>query len=287
MAARISTVAAHGDSIAAADSAGTLVRTERSGTSQISGLGVSALAYAADGTLVTGSRDGTIRIWPSSGMQPLHVVHAPGPIAAISAGDNGFLTRAADGSVRVYALDGTLRRALAAHVQVATLSPDGTVVATAKAREADLWDAASGKLLHRLEGHTSLVTDVQFSPDGRTVVTASDDHDARTWDVASGRLAHLLRGHFFALRTASFSPDGRWVVTSSQFTAGLWDAVTGRLVLYLEGNTKPLTGSTFSPDGNWILTGSEDGTARIVQCEICRNLGGLEQVARLRLQNIG
>jgi WD40 repeat protein len=145
---------------------------------------------------------------------------------------------------------------------------------------------ATGKLLHRLPGHRSLVTDVEFSPDSRLLVTASDDHDARTWDVASGHLLHVLRGHFFAVRTASFSPTGRWIVTSSQFTGGLWDAVTGRLVLYLQGHTRPLTGAAFSPDGNWILTGSEDGTARIVRCEICRNLPGLEQVARQRLRNV-
>jgi WD40 repeat protein len=97
----------------------------------------------------------------------------------------------------------------------------------------------------------------------------------------------MLRGHFFAVRTASFSHDGRWVVTASQFTAGLWDATTGQLVRYLQGNTKPLTGASFSQDGKWIVTGSDDGTARIVQCDVCRTLGGLEQVARRRLRNVG
>jgi WD40 repeat protein len=97
----------------------------------------------------------------------------------------------------------------------------------------------------------------------------------------------VLRGHFFAIRTAVFSPDGRWTVTASQFTAGLWDVQTGQLVLYLRGNTRPLTGATFSPDGNWILTGSEDGTARVVRCDICRDLSGLEQAAQERLRSIG
>ena len=130
------------------------------------------------------------------------------------------------------------------------------------------------------------MTDVEFSPDGTRLVTASDDHDARIWDVASGRLLHVLRGHFFPVRSASFSPDGRWIVTGSQFTAGLWDSATGQLVLYLSGPTLPLTGATFGPGGDWILTGSEDGTARIVRCDICRNLPGLEQLARERLRSV-
>jgi len=97
----------------------------------------------------------------------------------------------------------------------------------------------------------------------------------------------VLRGHFFPVRSASFSPDGRWIVTASQFTAGLWDAATGRLVLYLSGHARPLTGATFNQGGDWILTGSEDGTARIVRCDICRSLSGLEQLARERLHEAG
>jgi WD40 repeat protein len=130
------------------------------------------------------------------------------------------------------------------------------------------------------------VTDVKFSPDGTRLVTASVDHDSRVWDVSSGRLLHVLRGHLLPVRSASFSPDGSWIVTGSQFTAGLWDASTGQLVLYLNGHTRPLTGATFGPGGEWILTGSQDGTARVVRCEICRNLAGLERLARERLHSV-
>ena len=286
-AAPITAVAASGTSYALADSAGNLERATIPAPAQTTGgLGVTALAYAADGTLVTGSRDGTIRIWGPRDPLP-RVVHAPGAIVAISAVDTRFVTRTADGSVRIYGVGGELQHTLGVRVQEATLAPNGSVVATTNAREADLWDAATGKLVHRLVGHRSRVADAEFSPDGRLLVTASDDHDARTWDVATGRLLHVLRGHFFPVRSASFSPDGRWVVTASQFTAGLWDAATGQLVLYLQGNTRPLTGALFSPTGDWILTGSEDGTARIVQCDICRNLAGLEQLAHRRLRSIG
>jgi WD40 repeat protein len=281
----IAAVGAEAGSLALADTAGDLDRTVHGGTAQYGGLGVAALAFAPDATLITGSKDGTLRIWQLRGGSPL-VVRTGEPIAAISAARDRFVTRARDGSVRVYALDGRLVRTLPVPAREAALAPNGAVVATTHARDAELWDAASGKLLHKLSGHRSLVTDAEFSPDSRLLVTASDDHDSRTWDVGSGRLLHMLRGHFFPVRSASFSPNGRWIVTSSQFTAGLWDAVTGQLVLYLQGHTKPLTGAAFSADGNWIVTGSEDGTARIVRCEICRSLPGLEQLARERLRKI-
>ena len=286
MRARITSAAANGDSVALADALGDLDVTAVAGASRtLRGLGVDAVAYAPDGTLVAGSSDGTIRIWKPGTTAPL-IVRAPGPVLGISALQRRFLARTADGSVRVYGLDGSAVGTIAAHAQRAVLSPDGAVVATSTGRDALLWDAASGKLLHRLTGHRSLVTDVEFSPDGTRLVTASDDHDARVWNVASGRLLHVLRGHFFPVRSASFSPDGRWIVTGSQFTAGLWDSATGQLVLYLSGPTRPLTGATFDPGGDWIVTGSEDGTARIVRCDICRNLPGLEQLARERLRSV-
>jgi WD40 repeat protein len=286
MPAPIVAVAAHGRSVAVADTAGDLKWATRGApTATIRGAGVTALAFAPDGTLVTGSRDGVIQIWRTPAR--FRTIHASGAVEGVSTAARSFVVRTSGGTVRVYSLDGELLRTLPESAQRATLSPDGTVVATAKGRDADLWSATTGELLHRLVGHTGLVTDVEFSPDGTMLVTASVDHDGRLWDVGSGRLLDVLRAHFFPVRTASFSPDGRWVVTASQFTAGLWDVATGRLVLYLQGNTQPLTGAVFSGDGAWILTGSADGTARIVRCDICRDLPGLEQLARQRLQAVG
>jgi WD40 repeat protein len=48
---------------------------------------------------------------------------------------------------------------------------------------ARLWDAASGKKLLTLEGHTDGVRSAAFSPDGTRVVTASDDDTAKIWRV--------------------------------------------------------------------------------------------------------
>jgi WD40 repeat protein len=167
--------------------------------------------------------------------------------------------------------------------QHATLSPGGLGVATTKGKIAQLWDASTGRLLHTLSGHRSLVTDAEYSPNGQNLVTVSDDHDGRIWSASSGRLIHLLRAHFFPVRTGSYSPDGHWIVTSSQFTAGLWNAATGKFLFYVGRHEAPLTGASFSRSGNWILTGSTDDTAGIYRCLICQPLPGLEATALARL----
>jgi WD40 repeat protein len=46
-----------------------------------------------------------------------------------------------------------------------------------------LWDAETGKELHRFEGHTDEVYDVAFSADGRFLVSGSKDKTARVWRV--------------------------------------------------------------------------------------------------------
>ena len=88
------------------------------------------------------------------------------------------------------------------------------------------------------------------------------------------------------MRSASFSPDGALGRDGEPVHRRALGRDDGRLVLYLQGHTAPLTGATFGPDGTEILTGSQDGTARVVACEICRPLAGLEQVAESRLARL-
>jgi WD40 repeat protein len=93
---------------------------------------------------------------------------------------------------------------------------------------AKVWDAAGGKELFTLEGHSGGVMSASFSPDGRRIVTGSDDQTAKVWDAATGEELLTLKGHKEWVISAAFSPDGRRIATgSADLTAKIWGSRFG------------------------------------------------------------
>jgi len=115
-----------------------------------------------------------------------------------------------------------------------------------------------------LRGHTDVVSDVVFSPDGKRIATSSWDKTAKVWDATSGQLMLTMIGHTDKVSGVVFSPDGKRIATSSQDgTAKVWDANTGQEMLTLSGHSAGLWAVTFSADGKHIATASKDGTAKV------------------------
>ncbi|HAV61357.1 MAG TPA: hypothetical protein DCY13_03225 [Verrucomicrobiales bacterium] len=78
------------------------------------------------------------------------------------------------------------------------LSPDGQFLVSGSGFEDPsirVWDAATGGLLRRLDGHTSWVCKLRFTPDGQRLISAAADQSIRIWDAASWSEVEVLRGH--------------------------------------------------------------------------------------------
>ncbi|MCD4792045.1 MAG: caspase family protein, partial [Bacteroidales bacterium] len=116
-------------------------------------------------------------------------------------------------------------------------------------------------------GHSGTVTDIKFSPDGKTFVSASLDHTLILWDVKTGREILTFKGHTSGIQTFAFSPDGSKIVSSDEDNMRVWDVKTGKEILYIEdqssesisfiSNKTFLTGTVFLYKFN-VNTGAED-----------------------------
>ena len=212
--------------------------------------GISAVAFEHDGTLLAGTPDGSVGRWSTRAEGKLigpPCSTMPVTFSRSRRGADVFLSehRASCASTRDA---GKLLSTIDVATPHAVLSPGGLGVATTRGTIAQLWDASTGKLLHTLKGHSSLVTDAEYSPNGLDLVTVSVDHMGRTWNVRSGHLLRKLVGHSLPVRFGSYSPDGHWIVTASQLAAGLWNARTGQLFLLPRRPQRDSHGGELQPD---------------------------------------
>jgi WD40 repeat protein len=111
---------------------------------------VTGLAWTAGGTtLISGSRDGSIRIWNSTTWQQIAIL--------------------TEHSVRAIAI-----------------SPDGhTLASTSCDKTARLWDLENGQPVGSPLQHVKEVNCVSFSADGKLLATGCKDNNAYLWDVSA------------------------------------------------------------------------------------------------------
>ena len=103
-----------------------------------------------------------------------------------------------------------------------------------KGMVAHLADAATGKEVHLLQGHTGEIVSMTFSPDSKYVLTGSYDTTVRLWDVNTGNELQCFTGGTDLTMAVAFAKDPRYVISGSlDGETTIWDRATGKVVLKL------------------------------------------------------
>ncbi|RUS16772.1 hypothetical protein BC937DRAFT_90825 [Endogone sp. FLAS-F59071] len=82
-------------------------------------------------------------------------------------------------------------------------------------------DVETQRIVREFWGHSSRVSDMTFSPDGRWVVSSSLDSTIRTWDLPSGNLVDSFKVDSVAT-SVTFSPTGDFLATAHVDNLGIF-----------------------------------------------------------------
>ncbi|KFY05640.1 hypothetical protein V492_08388 [Pseudogymnoascus sp. VKM F-4246] len=124
---------------------------------------------------------------------------------------------------------------------------------------------AWGTLVTILEGHTSRVHDLAFSPDSKVLATASAGKTVKLWDIATQNTLRVLE-HENEVDYIAFSPDGNVLASAGCCSRGderrwmfnLWDPASGKglqVVNSIEDDGY-INSIAFSQDGKLLASAS-------------------------------
>lgn len=152
-----------------------------------------------------------------------------------------------------------------------TISPDSNYLLAGEKNGTIRLIDLTGMVTRTFAGHTSSVTSLAFTPDGKQFLSASGDNTVRLWDVGTGKEIRTFVGHTKQVLCVACSPDGTKALSGAMdFTARLWDMRTGKELFCYRGHRNIVGGVAISPKGTSAIT--SDGSLHLWDLATGKNI---------------
>lgn len=263
---------------------------------------VESIAIKANGQIVTASEDSTIKVWQGSKAIQTLTGHSAGVRAiAINPDDQTIISGSRDKTLKIWDDNGIVINTLQGHIapvySVAFNPANKQIVSASADQTLKIWDD-NGTEIMTLKGHTNRVWDVAFLPNSN-IASVSWDKTIRLWQPYNN-LVQTLSGHqdvaialdYNHKLIASTSDDGTvklWnqagtlLQTFRQHTAEVYDVAIheqtiasvgadrtlkiwqpdGKLLNTIQAHQAAIWAVNISPDGNNIITAGNDNLIKI------------------------
>lgn len=210
---------------------------------------VMCVAAVPDGRIITGSDSMTnhLQVWlngvcectiqaHTNGVYAVAVLPGDlsGPVVvhhdSIAGGKRGarFISGSADGTAKLWTLDGALERTFSAGDDVACIAalPDGVHFVLGTYNKMARLYHVDGTLVHTFEAHSGdLVSALAVTRDGQYIISGGDGRDAsvKVWSVATKSLVSTCIGHRNDINAVAAMPDGQRILSGScDTTVRVW-----------------------------------------------------------------
>ena len=150
---------------------------------------VNTVDYSPDGkTIVSGSEDGTAKIWEATTGKCVTTIGGDsGPVATVNYSPNGksiVLCYRRTGKIQILdASSGECIKTLEESAALVRYSSDGKYIVGGVDNTVKIWEVSSGKCIKTYEIGATYggMLSVDISPDGKKITSGSEDNGLRTW----------------------------------------------------------------------------------------------------------